>query len=512
MSISSKQRKVLLVVIDGLGASSLRRALSEGHAPHLKSLVDAGGTLGEAISPFPSLTPVCLATIATGAGPDRHRIPSLGWYSRGQGRFVEYGSSFSASAVEGRMRGVQDVVVDLNHLHLSESTHTIFEQVQDAGLEAGAINYLVTRGRTRHTLKHDYAPVRAIARRANIGPIYGPTYLYFGELYGHSRPRIPQAGIKRPLDWGGGRIARHLLGKTDSAFVLLYLGQHDAASHRFGPDFTQKAIRVADRAVGKTIAASGGIEAFLQQHAILVCADHGQTAVEHTIALEDVFDDVSLFRGSRMHKSSERELAIVASNRIGMAYRTQQSHELRSGSSASPSNEWIAARGGESPATELACFMDNEQRIHVTGHNAKRHGHVIFTPDPVNGTPTRRALERGDDRDKWKVDGDLELLDITVDEGVIEYDEYPDALFRIASALTCVNTGDVLFSAVPGWEYHDIGGGSHTGGSHGSLHKRDSTAPLLTLGFGDTAETYVRGKGAVRLADIAGCVVSELGV
>src|SRR4029450_4601507 len=50
------------------------------------------GNSRRAVSPFPSLTPVCLASIATGGGPDVHGIPHLTWYHRGERRLVEYGS------------------------------------------------------------------------------------------------------------------------------------------------------------------------------------------------------------------------------------------------------------------------------------------------------------------------------------------------------------------------------------------------------------------------------------
>lgn len=120
-------RRVILVVIDGLGAEPLRRAISAGHAPTLSAVLEAGGRLDDAISPFPSLTPVCLATIITGAGPDRHRIPSLSWYHRGQGRFVEYGSSFAASRVEGWASTIEDVMLNLNHVHLADEPPTLFE-------------------------------------------------------------------------------------------------------------------------------------------------------------------------------------------------------------------------------------------------------------------------------------------------------------------------------------------------------------------------------------------------
>lgn len=512
MTVPVLAKRLLLVVIDGLGSDSLRRAVAGGHAPHIASLLDAGARFDDAISPFPSLTPVCLATIITGAGPDQHRIPSLGWYSRGRGRFIEYGSSFAAAAVEGTWRGVQEVIVNLNHEHLSEHTPTLFERVQDAGLHAASINYLVSRGRTRHTMKHDYGPVRAVGRRTKVDAVYGPDHLYFGELYGNTRPFLPQLGIKRPLDWGGGHIARHLMRTTSTEFILLYLGQHDAASHKSGPDSTQKAIAVADRALGRAMGAVGGVEPFLQQFAVLLCADHGQTHVHHHAALEDVFDDVDLFRSSRLHRAEETDLAIIGSNRVAMAYRTRQDHHHGPARGDGPTNEWIARRACESPATDIAAWFDPDlEKIRVIGGGTDRtDAELRFRLDLERGNPTLRAALTEDPLDRWHVEGDVELLDLQRDDELIGYGDYPDALQRLRAAIACVNTGDVLFSATPGWEFRDIGGSAHTGGSHGSLHVTDSTAPLISIGLEHGATT--ENIGTVRLSDIAPLAVRHLGI
>lgn len=506
MASSEHPRRLLLVVIDGLGSDPLRRAIADGHAPNIRSLIDAGARFDDAISPFPSLTPVCLASIITGAGPDRHRIPSLGWYDRGKDRFIEYGSSFAAAAVEGTWRGVQDVVLDLNHMHLAEDPPTLFERVQDSGMRAASINYLVSRGRTRHTIKHDYGPVRRAAKRVGVHSLYGPDHLYFGELYGSLRPILPQVGFKRPRDWGGGHIARWLMRNTGVEFVLLYLGQHDVASHKAGPDSTQHAIRVADRALGRAMGSLGGIDEFLARFAVMLCADHGQTPVTRHAALEDVFDDVQLYRGRKSGgpAASDCELAVIGSNRVAMVYRTKQRHHGHKEDHGEPADRWIAQRACESEATDLAVFIDDGELIVLNGD-----GGELRARRDASGTPTLRCALGHDDADRWSIGGDRELLDLAVDDGVLRYGAYPDALQRIDSAVGCVNTGDVLVSAVPGFEFTDIGGSAHTGGSHGSLHATDSTAPLLSIGLdGATPD----GLGTVRLTDIAPLATAHLGI
>ena len=94
------QTKLVLVVIDGLTPSMLEGALGTETAPTLSALAERG-TLGRATTTFPSLTPVCLSSIATGAHPDVHEIPHLVWWHRGEQRLVEYGSSFGAARAAG---------------------------------------------------------------------------------------------------------------------------------------------------------------------------------------------------------------------------------------------------------------------------------------------------------------------------------------------------------------------------------------------------------------------------
>ena len=71
---------------------------------------------------FPSVTPVCAASIATGSLQDRHHIPSMNWWWRDEKRYVEYGSSFGASRKHGINRQLVDTVYRMNMEHLSAPT------------------------------------------------------------------------------------------------------------------------------------------------------------------------------------------------------------------------------------------------------------------------------------------------------------------------------------------------------------------------------------------------------
>jgi len=138
-------KPVVLIVIDGLTPSMFEAA----ETPALRFLAERGDYT-RAASVFPSLTPVCLASIATGAYPDGHLIPHLVWWHREERRVVEYGSSFGALRAAGLARGLRDTIIDLNARHLSRDAETVYEALESTGLTTAAINITCYRGTRRH--------------------------------------------------------------------------------------------------------------------------------------------------------------------------------------------------------------------------------------------------------------------------------------------------------------------------------------------------------------------------
>ena len=149
----SEQQKLVLIVIDGLTPAMLERAVESEDVPALRFLMSRG-EYRRAVTTFPSLTPVCLSSIATGAHPDVHEIPHLVWYHRGEQRLVEYGSSFGAVRAAGATRTIRDVVFNLNEEHLSKEAVTVFEALEAAGRVTAAVNMVCYRGPVRLRSKH----------------------------------------------------------------------------------------------------------------------------------------------------------------------------------------------------------------------------------------------------------------------------------------------------------------------------------------------------------------------
>src|SRR3712207_9188707 len=100
----------MLVVIDGMKPSALERAVATGKARTLGLLMERGTYVDDCVAAFPSVTPTCAATIATGLLQDRHHVPSMNWWSREEKRYVEYGSSFGDARPPGINRQLVDPV------------------------------------------------------------------------------------------------------------------------------------------------------------------------------------------------------------------------------------------------------------------------------------------------------------------------------------------------------------------------------------------------------------------
>jgi len=270
-------RKVVLVVIDGLSAAAFENAV-ERHAPALRFLADHDEH-ARATSTFPSLTPVCLASIATGSHPDVHRIPHLVWYHRDERRLVEYGSSFAALRVAGTRRSILDAIFNMNEQHLGREAVTIYEALEDAGHVAAAVNITCYRGRTRHL-----PTLPGLTR-----PAYGPRRFFFFNLYESDVTGAPMAVRGRAagsVDEYAAAVGRWLVTRDGFDFFAYYLPDYDFASHAAGPDGAGEALARSDRAVGALMEAAGGPDEFLERYAVVLCADHGQTRVSEARRLE----------------------------------------------------------------------------------------------------------------------------------------------------------------------------------------------------------------------------------
>jgi len=204
-------RKLILVVIDGLTPSMLEAGIERGDTPTLARLAEHGA-YRRAVSVFPSLTPVCLSSIATGAHSDVHEIPHLVWYHRGERRVVEYGSSFGAVRAAGIGRTLRDALVNMNASHLGRGAVTIFEALEDASFVTAAVNFTAYRGRTLH---RPTVPL--------LDPVLGPRRFFFYNLFESDPTGAPLSWRNRAagtIDAYAAAVGRWLVTRDGFDFLV----------------------------------------------------------------------------------------------------------------------------------------------------------------------------------------------------------------------------------------------------------------------------------------------------
>jgi hypothetical protein len=292
----------------------------------------------------------------------------------------------------------------------------------------------------------------------------GPGELFYADIFA-SRDTGCRSVLGKPglRDQHAGCVGNYLLEHDLCDFLLLSLPDNDTHSHRFGPDSQVASIAAADRQIERVAQASGGIDAFLDEHALVVVADHSHALIERRIEFEAAFRDFHVL-GPSAAEFEEAEIALCPSARSAQIYVLVP--EGRDELLPRLVTESLALEG-----VELALYRDDGEGVLRSADG----GELRFAP-------------AGDARDRrggeWSIEGDLGVLNARVEDGLLITPDHPDALGRCWAALECPNSGDLFLSAAPGFEFPDWGGVDHVGGgSHGSLHHSDSHGALLFSGI-----------------------------
>src|SRR5947209_11992999 len=298
----------------------LERAIATGRAPALARIRQEGVYVDDCVASFPSVTPVCAATITTGVGPDRHRIPSMNWYHREEGRYVEYGSSFSASRQFGVLRSLTDTVYRMNAEHLSRDVETVYESLDDADLRTAGTTYLNYRGRHQHEVSNETALARIVTSTLFRRTIDGPQELFYADLYASRRTGCRgQLGMPGIRDQHTGCVGAYLVEHDLFDFILFSLPDNDTWSHKNGPHAQVTSIAAADRQLERLMHAAGGPDAFLEDYAVIVTSDHSQAPIEERIRLDRAFSDFDVATRSAA-RSATADVALSPAQRAAMVY------------------------------------------------------------------------------------------------------------------------------------------------------------------------------------------------
>jgi predicted AlkP superfamily pyrophosphatase or phosphodiesterase len=487
--------KLVLCVIDAMAPAMLEQAVAAGVAPVLQTLIERGRYVPDCVAAFPSVTPVCAASIVTGVGQDAHRVPGMNWYLREEQRYVEYGSSFRSAQRFGISRQLTDTVYNMNRAHLSHETPTVFESLDDADVRTAGTTYLMYRGRYRHEPQRDTALTR-VASALMRHSVMGPRELFYADIFA-SRKTGCRSGLGMPgvRDRHSGCVSSYMVEHDLFDFLLLSLPDNDWHSHKRGPDAQLQSIAQADLQLARVCEAAGGIDEFLAEHAVIAMADHSQAPVTDTIALQDELAELGVLGPSRNADGEDAHIAVCPSQRAAMVYALHEPE--RDAMRASVVTRALAIDGIEH-VMWLARDAHDEPSEGIV--SSPEHGELRFRPggelEDLRGA-------------RWSVDGPLAAIGASVQDGRLLTPSHPDVLARVWSALTCPSSGEVLLSAAPGYEFLDWGRQAHVGGgSHGSLHASDSLGALVMYGL----EPLEPEPAQWAIRDIAPLVLAHFGL
>jgi hypothetical protein len=501
----ARPSKLVLCVIDAMAPQMLERAVASGAAPVLAALMERGRYVPDCVAAFPSVTPVCAASIVTGTAQDEHRVPAMNWYHRGEQRYVEYGSSFRSAQRFGITRQLTDTVYNMNRAHLSADTPTVFETLDDAGIRTAGTTYLMYRGRYRHEPQRDTALTR-VASTLMRHAVMGPRELFYADIFASRRTGC-RSGLGMPgvRDRHSGCVSSYLVEHDLFDFLLLSLPDNDWYSHKRGPEGQLQSLAQADLQLARVCEAAGGVDEFLAGHAVIAMADHSQAPVTDTIALQDELADLGVLGPSRSSDEDEPRIAVCPSQRAAMVYALHESE--RDAMRAS-----VVARAGAIDGVDHVMWLARDAhdipREGIISSSA--HGELRFRPGQGGEAAAAIGVVRDPRGMPWNVEGPLAAIGGSLDRsGDLRTPEYPDVLARVWAALTCPSSGEVLLSAAPGYEFVDWGRQAHIGGgSHGSLHASDSLGALIAYGVELPAEEPAQW--AIR--DVAQLVLGHFGL
>jgi predicted AlkP superfamily pyrophosphatase or phosphodiesterase len=492
---ASQPPKLVLCVIDAMAPQMLERAVAAGVVPVLATLIERGRYVPDCVAAFPSVTPVCAASIVTGLGQDHHLVPGMNWYLREERRYVEYGSSFRSAQRFGIGRQLTDTVYNMNRAHLSQATPTVFETLDDAGVRTAGTTYLMYRGRHRHEPQRDTTLTRVAAALMRHS-VMGPRELFYADIFASRRTGC-RSGLGMPgvRDRHSGCVSSFMVEHDLFDFLLLSLPDNDWHSHKRGPEAQLQSLAQADLQLARVCEAAGGIDRFLEEHAVIAMADHSQAPVRDTIALQDELADLGVLGPPRDGDGDEAHIAVCPSQRAAMVYALHEAE--RDAMRASVVARALAIRGVEHV---IWLERDAHDRVSEGVIASREHGELRFGPDGDLQDP------RGA---RWSVEGSLAAIEGRVQDGRLLTPVFPDVLARTWSALTCPSSGEVLLSAAPGYEFIDWGRQAHVGGgSHGSLHASDSLGALVACGV----ELPARNPGQWAIRDVAPIVLAHFGL
>jgi hypothetical protein len=476
-------KKVLLCAIDGWTSRIFVPALEEGRLPNFKALTQAGYLNLNCVSIFPSITPAALASIVTGRYPAGHGLAGAYWYDADTEDVMYFGDDIWVVFNRGMNDFIRDFLNKLNHQYLK--AETLCQRVEREGLKGACLNYLVFRGDVRHKLRIPL-PLRLLDFIPGVSfprSVLGPSIMVLGDF------------VSSGIDLSGGLTGRFgfeddctidalvqlIENKSLPDFTVAYFPSYDKLGHDVGPDEAISELEHLDQRLGEVFQAFGGMKQMLEEVCLVMTADHSMSSIIHeeesAIRLDVGLTGFQLADAGDPWKEGD-QLKVCPNLRAAHIYFRRSTPDLL---------QRVAEQLLPDPRIDQIMW-----RADLTGKGdrgfrvvTKNRGSLLFWKG-ADGDETARDHYGC----TWSWQGDLGTIDAQVsEENVILSESYPNAFERIASILNLEDSGHLIVTAWPGYEFKLPRTSVHDGGgSHGSLHALDSVMPLLIAGAPDGTE------------------------
>jgi predicted AlkP superfamily pyrophosphatase or phosphodiesterase len=299
----AQERHVLVISVDGLGASLYDRLAAKIRISNLPRLRREGSYAEGVLGVYPTVTYPSHTTIVTGRMPAEHGIYS-NLLSREPGKNLEDWFWF-AKAIK---------------------VPTLWDEARAHHLTTGALFWPVTTGAA---LDWDVPEIWDPRKPLHVDPAYVAQFATPGLLF----EALLELGPPQPgqeLDVTRSRLAAFVLKKHKPNLLLVHLVDLDEEEHQFGPDSPQAAstLEKIDGHIGELLAADQ-VAGLADSTDVFIVSDHGFLPVETQIKPNVLLVKAGLLSADEEGNITGGRIATVANGGSFFIY-WPESEDLRS--------------------------------------------------------------------------------------------------------------------------------------------------------------------------------------
>jgi len=450
---------------------ALEVAVQSGRAPALKFLMENGTYIENMVSSFPTMSVTIDSSLLTGTYADQHKIPGLNWFDSTEKQFNNYGTGFKETFRLGVRHTEHNMLHRLNNDHLSSNVTTIYEELATKGIPSASINSFVYRGNKLKQLHIPHLLSTLTHFKNGKWTSQTPSIFSLGafsKLRSWSLPTQLAAWNRKYV----AKELRYLIRKNKlPAFTFCIFQDMDTRLH-FKSPLDIKGITKIDQEIKKILNMYSSWKEALAKNVWMVIGDNGHSTTgnkrkEVAIDLRKILKKYRVARIERRVKKKD-QLAFCVNQRMSYIYLLDNNLSLHS----------IVNKLSQHTSIDIIAWKDGDL---INIRSGTKDGSLTFKPNGKYHDIYKQS---------WHLEGDLSLLDIKrINESLLTYGKYPDALARLYRALNSHQGRFIVVNAKPGHEFNAQLTPLHlSGAAHGSLHRQESLVPLVIAGIDSTPD------------------------